>query len=261
VSSDGVRIHYETEGKGPTIIMRTGSGGDIRIWREAGYVAGLTGFQKILIDQRGRGMSDSPTTVESHRFERHVEDICAVLDDAGVEAAAFIGYSAGATMGVAFGAAHPNRLRALVGIGSLPCINYSDRPKPESIDAEIKRIVAAGGVRAEYEGAREDEGSPFPEAIEKNVLEGDPLMRALDGVAALEWHGPLALYPDIKVPVLMVAGEREDTDRVTEKSISKITNARLIRLPGLAHLSAFYRSDITLQQLIPFLRKNLQEHG
>ncbi len=258
VTNGGVRIHYEVEGTGPPVIMRTGAGGDIRIWREAGYVGGLPGYRKILIDQRGRGLSDRPATIESHRYEQHISDICAVLDDAGIESSGFMGYSAGAVMGVAFGSAYPKRLQALVGIGSLAFRNNTDLPRPPDIDAEIKRIVAAGGVRADLEEFMREEKDRFPEAIHQNVIEGDPLMRALDYVAALEWRGPLDAYPTLRAPVLMVSGEREDIERETEKSTSRIPKAHIVRLPGVGHLSTFYRGEVTLQHVRPFLQENLK---
>ena len=119
VTSDGVKIHYEVRGNGPAILFHTGAGGDSRIWEYAGYVDGLPGFTKILMDQRGRGRSGRPDTPESHRMEHFVADIGAVLDDAGLESAAFWGYSNGVYPGLAFGVAHPTRLRALVG--PAPC--------------------------------------------------------------------------------------------------------------------------------------------
>jgi pimeloyl-ACP methyl ester carboxylesterase len=260
VTNGGVKIHYETEGSGPAILMRTGAGGDCQIWRHAGYVKGLQGYTKILMDQRGRGKSDRPSTLESHSFELHISDICAVLDDAGVESAAFLGYSAGATMGIAFGTLHPRRLRALVGIGSLALYNMPDRPKPKDTQAELQRIVAAGGVRAEYEAFMKADNDRFPDPIHDSVVGGDPLMRALDNVASYStsWRGPLDAYPMIKAPVLMVAGEREDVERETERALKMIPNARLVRLPEIGHLSAFYRSDLTLPHIVPFLGENLR---
>ena len=259
VVNDGVRIHYQVEGSGPAIVMRTGAGGDCRIWRDAGYVSGLPGFRKILVDQRGRGMSDRPVALESHAYDLHISDIAAVMDDAGVESAAFMGYSAGATMGIAFGSFHPKRLKALVGIGSLPTYNIPDLPKPKDASAEVQRIVAAGGVRAEYYAFVKQDNDRFPDPIHDNVVGGDPLMRALDSVASYStsWRGPLDAYPAMKAPVLMVAGESEDKDRDTEKAVSRLPNARLVRLPGIGHLSAFYRSDITLPHIVPFLKENL----
>ncbi len=257
VTSGGVRIHYESEGTGPAIIMHTGAGGDLRMWRDAGYVAGLSKHRKILMDQRGRGKSDRPSAVDSHRLDWYVKDICAVLDDAAIETAAFCGYSAGAVVGVAFGTANPKRIQALVGIGSLPYVNFADLPKPPDPEAEIQRTVAAGGVRAEYADVMKRDKDKFPEAIHRNVMETDPMMNALDDLAWLEWKGPLDSYPTFCAPVLMIAGEREDSKRQTEKSIAVIPNGRLVRLPGMGHLSAFYRSDVTLPHILPFLRENL----
>lgn len=257
VASGGVRIHYESEGTGPAIIMHTGAGGDLRVWQDAGYVTGLPGFRKILIDQRGRGTSDRPSTVESHRLEWYVMDICAVLDDTRVESCAFCGYSAGAIVGIAFGTTNSKRIQALVGIGSLPYVNFADLPRRPDQEAEIQKTVAAGGVRGEYAGFMERDKDKFPDAIHRNVMETDPLMNALDDLAWDEWKGPLNAYPTFPAPVLMVAGEREDTKRQTEKAVEAIPNGRIVRLAGMGHLSAFYRSDLTLPHILPFLRENL----
>jgi pimeloyl-ACP methyl ester carboxylesterase len=260
VTNGGTWIHYEIDGSGPAVLMRTGAGGDCRIWKDAGYVAGLTGYRTILMDQRGRGKSDRPTTIESHSYDSHISDMEAVLNDAGVESAAFIGYSAGATMGVAFGSAHPKRLKALVGMGTLPFYNFTDLPKLTDPEDEIEKMVAVGGVRKEYEDASVEEGSRFPEPIEKNVLEGDPRMRALDFVAGRivkPWRGPLNVYGNLRFPVLMIAGEKEDPERVTERSVARIPNGRLVRLPGVGHLSSFYRSDLTLPLILPFFKQYL----
>jgi pimeloyl-ACP methyl ester carboxylesterase len=260
-NNGGVWIHYEIEGTGPAVLMRTGAGGDCRIWKDAGYVAGLKGYRTILMDQRGRGKSDRTTSIESHSYDNHVSDIETVLDDAGVESAAYMGYSAAATMGIAFAAAHPNRLKALVGMGSLPFYNFSELPKLANPEDEIEKIVAVGGVRREYEEASAEEGGRFPESIEQNVLGGDPRMRALDFVAGRvvkPWRGPLNVYPNLRFPVLMISGEKEDPERITEKAIAKIPKGQLVRLPGAGHLSSFYRSDLTLPYILPFLSKNLE---
>ena len=260
VNCDGVKIHYESEGTGPVVVMRTGAGGDGQIWKSAGYVAGLRGYRKILLDQRGQGSSDRPSTIESHSLELHVSDIAGVLDDVGAESAAFMGYSAGATIGIAFGTHHPERLKALVGIGSLSLFNFADRQRPNDLEAEVQRITAAGGVKAEYETFMKQDSDRFPDPIHQNVLGGDPLMRALDAVASYstKWRGPFDAYPRLRAPVLMLSGEKEDPERETEKAVSKMPNGRVVRLAGIGHLSAFYRSDLTLPHIISFFQENLR---
>jgi pimeloyl-ACP methyl ester carboxylesterase len=89
VSNDSVRIHYEVIGQGPTLVLQTGAGGDSRMWRDAGYLAGLSRFRLITVDQRGRGQTSRPDRLEDHRMECFVSDFISVLDDVGVDATGF----------------------------------------------------------------------------------------------------------------------------------------------------------------------------
>lgn len=255
ITSHGVEIHYEVEGTGPAVLLHTGAGGDSRIWREAGYVRGLTGFTTILLDQRGRGRSGRPSGIDDHRMELFVDDVAAVLDALGIDSIAFWGYSNGMLVGVGFGGAHPDRLRCLVGTGTLRFRNLSDLPRVDET-AEIQKDVAAGGVRQDLEHFMTKENDRFPEGIDRNVREGDPLMYALDGVAWLRWNGPRAVLKRFRVPLLMLTGEKEDPDRATETTVDHVPCARMARLPGVGHLGAFYRSDLALEFALPFLRRH-----
>lgn len=256
VEREGIRIHYESVGEGPTVVLQTGAGGDSEMWRLAGYVEGLPGFRKILLDQRGRGRSDRPPELAAHRMEEFVADVEAVLDDAGVESAAIWGYSAGVRVGIAFGAAHPTRLRALLGTGGLRYRDMTELPRVD-VATEIAKDVARGGVSAELDEHREREHDEFPEAIDRNVRAGDPLMHALDSVAWLDWRGPKSALAGLRAPWLMISGEREDPDRFTEQSVAAVPGARVVRIPGVGHLGAFYRSGPALAEALPFLRTHL----
>ena len=57
----GVRIHYQTEGSGPPLVLQHGFTSSIEGWYEYGYVDVLKrDYQLILIDARGHGASDKP---------------------------------------------------------------------------------------------------------------------------------------------------------------------------------------------------------
>jgi len=58
MTNGGVRIRYEVEGTRPAVMMHTGSGGDSRIWRYAGYATGMPGYRKILVDQKSKRLGE-----------------------------------------------------------------------------------------------------------------------------------------------------------------------------------------------------------
>jgi pimeloyl-ACP methyl ester carboxylesterase len=256
VNNHGVKIYYEDEGSGPPIVFHMGAGGDSSVWRHAGYMEGLPGFRKILVDQRGRGRSDRPSTVESHRMEHYVQDLRVVLDDVSVDRTAFWGYSAGILVGIAFGGAFPQKLGAMVGTGGLRWRDLTDLPRVDE-SAEIAKDVAQGGVRHELDARMSLEGDRFPEAIDRNVREGDPLMHALDGVAWMDWRGPKSVLANFSAPILIFTGEKEDPGRETENTVAHLRNARMVRVPGVGHLGAFSRSELVLPQATQFLREHL----
>lgn len=85
IYNDGVKIHFTVTGNNFPVVLHTGAGGDASMWEEAGYVEGLDGFQRILVDHRGHGRSDRPNGVENHLIDRYVSDVIAVLDMLGIE--------------------------------------------------------------------------------------------------------------------------------------------------------------------------------
>lgn len=255
VRNRGVPIHYKVRGKGPAVLFHTGAGGDSRMWELAGYPDALPGFRIILMDQRGRGKSGSPTGIEDHRMERFVDDVAAVLDDAGVDSTAFWGYSNGVMVGLAFGTAHPKRLHALLGTGSLFDQDYTDLPPIPDVDGFIRETVAKHGVGQDVDRHMREGGDRFPNLIDANVRSQDPLMYALDRVAWRSWRGPKSLYSGFSTPVLMLTGEREDVDHVTERALAMLPSGRGIRIAGMGHLSTFARSDLSVPHALPFLRQ------
>lgn len=254
VDNDGVRIFYEVEGKGPAVVFHTGAGGDSRIWQLAGYAAGLPEYTSVLIDQRGRGRSDRPTTIGPYRMELFASDVLKVVDTAGIEEFAFWGYSNGVLVGVAVGGLQPSRLRGLLGTGALRLRDLTDLPRPDP-EKEVEEAIAQGGVAFEVDRRMSDEGDRFPDEIDRNVRAGDPRPYALSWLAWLDWKGPRSVLQHFSAPILMMTGEREDPNHVTEETVAAIPGARMVRIPGVGHLGAFARSDLSLPHARPFLEK------
>src|SRR5262252_5936382 len=91
VDSGGLRLYYRVSGSGPPVLWHTGGCGDSTMWETAGYIAALPGYRHILFDHRGHGRSDAPPTVAGHQMSYYVDDVIAVLNDAGIERALLVG--------------------------------------------------------------------------------------------------------------------------------------------------------------------------
>jgi len=245
-----LRIHYRVVGDGPPVLWHTGGCGDGRMWELAGYLDGLPGYTHLLMDHRGRGRSDAPMDLAGHVMPRYVADALAVLDAAGADRAAFVGYSFGAHVGFALGLSNPRRLTGLVALDSFP--DPADTPSAARADA---LRVLARGTRDVIEEFVASEREPVPAWLVEELCATDSLAFA----GSIEAQ---AIEPDLwgeasslNLRVLLVLGIDEGDQRETalgRRLVQGLPHGELVTL-DVAHLAAFHRVDLTLPPLERFL--------
>ena len=133
-SRDGTPIAFDRLGQGPPVLVVSGMFCDRDTTKE---LAGLLGqhFSVINYDRRGRGESGDTAP---YAVEREVEDLAALIDEAGGEAAVY-GHSSGAGLAVRAAAS------------GLPITRLVLHEPPYGLDDEQSRDSAralAGNVRA-----------------------------------------------------------------------------------------------------------------
>lgn len=106
----GCALFWEKQGQGPALILGAGLGGVGAYW--APNMAALTQhFTVYRFDQRGTGQSGR-TPVDS--IEQMSADLIAVMDDAGLDRAMYLGHSTGGAIGVATALDYSDRLSAIM---------------------------------------------------------------------------------------------------------------------------------------------------
>lgn len=116
--SGDVSIAYQVLGDGPIdLVMAPGWIFHIElVWEQPEFermMRKLTPhFRVILFDKRGTGLSDR--SIGASSIEDRMDDIRAVMDAAGSEQAAVMGWSEGGTFAAMFAATYPARTRALI---------------------------------------------------------------------------------------------------------------------------------------------------
>lgn len=251
LTRDGVRLHWSELGSGSCVFWHTGGGGDGSMWERAGYVRALPDRRHILFDHRGHGRSDQPAGLEAHRLEKYVEDVRATLDAAGVARATLVGYSDGAVVTFKFAADHPERVDALVAIGGVshPDDTFHRRRR---LAGEVREL----GFKTWLEQMSSAESEAAPDWLMENLATTSTEMFALEVEAWSEEASDYTYLPRISAPTLILCGERENTDGSAELAVQALADGHAIVLPGLGHLQAFWRSDLTAPAIVRFLAEH-----
>ena len=148
-TSDGVRIHYEIEGRedGPPLLFSNSLGTNLHMWDVQALVAAGLGFRAIRYDQRGHGASEAPDG--DYAMERLGRDVLELLDALKIDRAMFCGLSMGGMTGIWLAMHHPRRFSRLA-----LCNTAVWMPPRDLWDGRI-RSVLGGGMEAVVEGVVE----------------------------------------------------------------------------------------------------------
>jgi pimeloyl-ACP methyl ester carboxylesterase len=231
-SADGTRIAYERTGDGPPVVLVVGAFCDRRTVEP---LAGLLADRHTVLryDRRGRGDSD-PATAGPDAVDREIEDLAAVVAEAG-EGAALYGHSSGAVLALAAAARGVPVSR--VAAYEPPWAVDDDATDP-TLEPRIRAAVAKGrlddAVRLFVGGSTD----PLP-------FEDTPAWAGMRALAPslpfdLALPGPTGLPPwlgGLTVPVLVLdGGESEPWARATVAAVARaVPGARHVTIPGQGH--------------------------
>jgi pimeloyl-ACP methyl ester carboxylesterase len=111
-SLDGARIHYQSYGKGrEALVLIHGWSCNLDFWRE--LIPDLSKRSRVIaIDLPGHGQSDKPQT--AYTMDLFARAVDAVMQDAGVKRAVFVGHSMGTPVMRQFYRKYPQKTLALV---------------------------------------------------------------------------------------------------------------------------------------------------
>ena len=112
VSVNGVRLQsFDWGGQGPALVFLAGFGCTPRFFNW--FASRFTDRYRVLgLSRRAHGLSETPES--GYDIPTLAEDICAFLDEKGIDRAAFIGHSYAGNEMAQLAAAHPERVERLV---------------------------------------------------------------------------------------------------------------------------------------------------
>jgi pimeloyl-ACP methyl ester carboxylesterase len=227
LDAGGVGIAYYLVGPDdgvPTALLH-GFASDFELnWRGTRWIETLTRAGRLVVgvDFRGHGASDKPTRPELYGEEVLAQDVAALLQHLEIGEADLVGYSMGGRVALRLASLAPERLGKVVagGVGGAGAIGEAE--------AIAERML----------GGREP-GNPIADtfyefAAARQVNELEALAACIRGLAA----SPPLDAAAIRVPVLIVDGDRDELARGGAQLAASIPAGSYFELVGRDHLSA-----------------------
>jgi pimeloyl-ACP methyl ester carboxylesterase len=243
-----VALHYTEAGEGLPVVLLHAFPLSSAMW--ADQAAGLAGRCRVITpDQRGFAgspLGGDPASLARPSVATAADDLVKLLDRLGLDQVVLGGLSMGGYVAMAFLHRHPERVRALI------LANTKASADPDPAAANRERIAAAV-LAAGSSDLLLDE--VFPKLLGTTTTAERPevVQRVRDLVraappAAVAWaQRAMAARPDSvdtlrasTVPALVIAGEEDQLMPLAEAEAmaEALPKGRLVRIPGVGHLSA-----------------------
>jgi pimeloyl-ACP methyl ester carboxylesterase len=246
IDRDGVKIHYEVHGSGPTLLLTHGYSSTSAMW--TGQIEALSKHHKLVLwDMRGHGQSDYPDDPAAYSEALTVADIAALLDQVGAASAIIGGLSLGGYMSLAFYRAHPERVRALLIIDTGPGFK-----KDDARDAWNQRAHDTA-ERYEREGlAVLQTLSRERSSVSHRNASG--LAHAARGMLSQRDARVIETLPAITVPALVIVGADDAPFlAASDYMATKIPGAKKAIIPAAGHAVNMDQPQAFLEAVLPFL--------
>jgi pimeloyl-ACP methyl ester carboxylesterase len=254
---DSIKIHYDLVGKGlgagaakvtsasasnATVLMACQKDGF-----EAGSVGAMLAANRPVLNYsyRGSGQSSAPKTLMEYSVADYREDTRQLLETVGMSTTSLIGYSHGGYFAADYALNYPQQVRALILVE--PAL-FVDRAKlqarisltregsDDAIHLLMKQMmpeIPAGSP--EYNEIVDAIKANYPNPI---GLAGEWYARSTNDLGDNELR-------QIKVPTLVIGGERSWVRENIERTASLIPGAAHVRLDGTHNLMEERPAEVT----------------
>jgi 3-oxoadipate enol-lactonase len=244
---DGIRINYDEAGSGENLILIHGLGFTRRSW-SLQLPAFSKRYRTIAPDCRGHGDSDKPA--EQHGVRDMSEDLYGLMNALGLDRAHILGISMGGQVAQQFALDHATKVIKLV------LCDTRSRPNPAFTDRLLQQIATLEPEALARTVLQDEMTYPISDAALKINLEDiirnpkDAYIR--DVRAALDWDVTERLG-EIRLPTLIVAGEKDSLLEECKSLNEKIRASKLVIIRRSGHLTCLENPGEFNKAVLDFL--------
>jgi pimeloyl-ACP methyl ester carboxylesterase len=258
-TSDGITIAYTVTGDGPALIWLppiplSNVFGQWRVPRFRDAYERLSQRLRLVIYD-GRGTGHSQRDVDDFSLEAMLRDLDAVVEHAGIQTFALLGYYSSAVAAIGYAARHPDRVTRLVLFGgTMRLLDAMSPPESQALVTLIDRdwdLFVDSAAHAWMGWTMGEEGRLVADAFRTATTPA--LARAM--IEAGRDMDVSAEVGNVRVPALVVhrQGERQIPLAVSEQLAQALPDGRLLALEGTSAGLFFEDPEADLAVLLDFL--------
>jgi pimeloyl-ACP methyl ester carboxylesterase len=281
VAPDGTRIAYSVSGRGPALVLTNGLTTTSFVWK---YLQPRWREHHTVItwDLPGHGRSSPARTARSASIEGLPSIVGRIMDDAQVERAVQLGFSTGCQIALEVARQLPARVPALVALlgpyrnalsttrlpmpGQLVHLGLRS-PVARSFAAAVQQLVLVGRLPLGLAPLRLV-GMIGWEIDPRDMFQLIADLRRVDRhscarlACSAEAYSAADLLPDLRLPVLIMAGERDVFAPPRDVAVPMhraLPQSELVRIAGATHTALLDHHEQIARAVEPFLRRVLAE--
>lgn len=256
----GVKAYAYTGGKPfdpslPTVVFLHGAENDHSVWALQSRYLAHHGRGVLAVDLPGHGRSEGPPLTS---VEAIADWVVALLDAAGAGRATLVGHSMGSLVAVDCGARHPERVAKIVLVGTAFPMKVSDDLLNATRDdeplAQDMVTIWSHAAHAQYPS---NPGPGFWVMAEglRLMQRQKPGVMHVDFKACNEYANGLAAAARVAVPVLVIAGQRDQMTppRAAKELLAALADRRLVEIAGGGHALMAEKPDEVLDAIRAFV--------
>jgi pimeloyl-ACP methyl ester carboxylesterase len=148
LETNGINIHYVSQGEGPLVVFCHGFPESWYSWRHQLPVVADAGYQAVALSMRGYGLTDAPLDIDAYSIHHLIGDVVGVVNGLGATSAVVVGHDWGAPVAWYSALVRPDLFRAVAALSVpyMPPIGGL----PDGITVNDMMQIAAGEDRDYY---------------------------------------------------------------------------------------------------------------
>lgn len=275
VLSQGVRLDVRTVGDGDDVLVLVHGGPGLSKEAMAPYEQLASDDLRVVsYDQRGAGRSGAPGDGE-YGLDAQVADLEAVRAATGADRIAVLGQSWGGLVAMAYAAAHPDRVMALVLIGSAPADLGEFQRGQAAFAQRLRALQTAGQVPDPLPAAQDGSCAALDAVLPVYAVDAARLPAEPAGVTctpstttatyedALDAPRLAQVVRDLRsfdAPAVVLAGQ-QDVFGWLDAVVADVPGAQRVSVPGAGHLVVLEQPQAVLSAARRVLEEALVTDG